>query len=109
MYTKSCPAKARRKDCMPTFSSYKQVFHASNKHHILIGIKMRISSWKPPLNSEEGPEYAILTLSDIFLYSMSVWFWSSNVTLFKGVTCTKTRLLKKFPDEGKYSHFRNVY
>lgn len=27
---------------------------------------MRISSWKPQLNSEEGPEFAILILSDIF-------------------------------------------
>lgn len=24
---------------------------------------MRISSWKPQLNGEEGPKYAILTLS----------------------------------------------
>lgn len=59
--TKNCPTKAR-KDCIPTFSSYecscnKQLFHTSNKPQSLIGIKMRISSWKPQLNGEEGPEY----------------------------------------------------
>lgn len=44
-------------------SCNKQVLHASNKPQILIGLKMRISSWKPQLNGEEGPKYAILTLS----------------------------------------------